>query len=72
MSLITQAFVVERYGLRVTTEQLAEILGISKATLYNQLSAGTCAVKTYLDGGKRYADYQHVAEHLDACRELAA
>lgn len=72
MSLITQAFVVERYGLRVTAEQLAEILGISKATLYNQISAGTCPVKTYLAGGKRFADYQHVAEHLDACRLTAA
>lgn len=72
MSLITQAFVVERYGLRLTTDQLAEVLGISKASLYNQVSAGTCPVKTYLDGGKRYADYQHVAEHLDACREMAA
>lgn len=71
MSLITQAFIVERYGLRLTTDQLAEVLGISKASLYNQVSAGTCPVKTYLDGGKRYADYQHVAEHLDACRELA-
>lgn len=72
MSLITQAFIVERYGLRLTTDQLAEVLGISKASLYNQVSAGTCPVKTYLDGGKRYADYQHVAEHLDACREMAA
>jgi hypothetical protein len=72
MSLITQAFVVERYGMRLNMEQLAEVLGIAKASLYNQLSAGTCPVKTYLDGGKRYADYQHVAEHLDACRLTAA
>lgn len=72
MSLITQAFVVEHYGLRLNMEQLASVLGISKATLYNQVSAGTLAVKTYLDGGKRFADYQHVAAHLDACRELAA
>ena len=72
MSLITQAFVVERYGLRLTAEQLAEVLGITKPSLYNQMSAGTCPVKTYLDGGKRYADYRDVAEHLDACRLTAA
>lgn len=72
MSLITQAFVVERYGLRLDMEQLATVLGIAKSTLYNQISAGTLPVKTYLDGGKRFADYQHVAEHLDACRQLAA
>lgn len=72
MSLITQAFVVERYGLRVTMEQLAEILGITKPTLYNQLSAGNCRVKTYLDGGKRFADYRDVAKHLDECQVTAA
>jgi excisionase family DNA binding protein len=71
MSLITQAFIVERYGLRLTVEQLAELLGLAKPTIYNQLSAGTFPVKTYLDGGKRYADYRDVAEHLDACRLTA-
>lgn len=72
MSLITQAFVVEKYGMRLNMEQLAEILDVKKSTLYNQLSAGTCPVKTYMDGGKRYADYRDVAKHLDDCRELAA
>lgn len=72
MSLITQAFVVERYGLRLDMKQLAEVLGIKPGTLANWISAGACPVKTYLDGGKRWADYQHVAEHLDACRETAS
>ncbi len=72
MSLVTQAFVAERYGLRLGMEQLAQVLGITKGTIHNQISAGTFPVKTYLDGGKRWADYRHVAEHLDACRELAS
>lgn len=72
MSLITQAFIVDRYGLRLKAEQLAEVLGITKAALYNQISAGTCPVKTYVDGGKRWADYRDVAAHLDQCREIAA
>lgn len=72
MSLLTQAFIVERYGIRLNTDQLAQVLGITKGALYNQISAGTCAVKTYLDGGKRWADYRDVAAHLDACREQAA
>lgn len=72
MSLITQAFVVERYGLRLSVDQLAEVLGLTKGAVYNQISAGTLPVKTYLDSGKRWADYQHVAEHLDACRAQAA
>lgn len=72
MSLVTRAFIVERYGLRLNTEQLAEVLGITKAALYNQISAQTCSVKTYIDSGKRWADYRHVAEHLDALHATAA
>ncbi len=71
MSLITQAFIVERYGLRLNVDQLAEVLGISKGAVYNQISAGTCPVKTYIDGGKRWADYRDVAKHIDECKELA-
>lgn len=72
MSLLTQAMMFERYGPRLSAEKLAEALGITKAALYNQVSAGTCPVKTYLDGGKRWADYRDVAEHFDRCRALAA
>lgn len=72
MSLLTQAYLLDRYGLRLNIEQLAECLGMAKASIYNQISAETFAVKTYIDGGKRYADYRDVAEHMDACRRLAA
>jgi predicted DNA-binding transcriptional regulator AlpA len=72
MSLVTQAFVFEHYGPRLDMDQLAEVLRISKSHLYNQVSAGTLPVKTYLVGSKRFADYVHVAEHLDACRQQAA
>lgn len=72
MSLVTQAFIVERYGLRLNAEQIADVLGITKPALYNQISAGSCPVRTYVDGGKRWADYRHVAEHLDAMHELAS
>ena len=47
------------------------MLGISKGTVYNQLSAETFPVPTYLDGTKRWADYRDVAEYLDACRPKA-
>ena len=71
MSLLTQALVVERYGLRLTVEKIAEVLGVTKGTLYNQFSAGTCPIPTYLDQGKRYADYRDVADYLDQCRQRA-
>lgn len=72
MSLFLQAMLFERYGARLNTEQLAEVLGISKAALYNQISSGTCQVKTYLDSGKRWADCRDVAAYLDSVRALAA
>lgn len=72
MSLFTQALIAERYGLRLDMKQLAEVLGIKPGTLANWVSAGSCPVKTYLDGGKRWADYRDVADHLDACRAQAA
>ena len=71
MSLVTQMLVVEKYGIRLSVEQLAELFSISKGTMANLISAGECPVKTYKDGGKRYADYRDVAAHLDECRKSA-
>lgn len=71
MSLMTQALVAEKYGLRLGVGQLAEVLGLSKGAIYNQLSANSFPVPTYIDGGKRWADYRDVAAHMDACRERA-
>ena len=69
---MTQAMIVERFGLRLDMDQLAQALGISKNTIYNQLSAGAFPVKTYLEGRNRWADYRDVADYLDACRLRAA
>lgn len=71
MSLLTQAIVVDRYGLRLGVDKLAEVMGITKGSVYNQLSAGTFPIRTYLDQGKRYADYRDVADYLDQCRQRA-
>lgn len=72
MSLLTQAMFFEKYGPRLTVDQLSEVLSIKKTTLYNQISAGTCCVKTYVDNGKRFADFRDVAEHFDSLRQQAA
>lgn len=71
-SLVTQMLVAERYGLRLGMEQLAEVLGIKKPSLYNAISNGACPVPTYIDQGRRWADYRSVAEHLDKCHSLAS
>ena len=70
-SLVTQMIVAERYGLRLRIEQLATLLDVSKGSIYNQLSAGTFPVPTYLDGKLRFADYRDVAAYLDDCRARA-
>lgn len=70
MSLLHEAIVVEKYGLRLTMDQLADALGIAVNTIYNQIAQGTFKVQTYLDG-KRYADYRDVAAYLDQMRASA-
>lgn len=72
MSLMTQAYLLDRYGPRLSIEQLAEVLSIKTGTLYNQISAGTCSVPTYVDGGRRWADARDVAEAFDELRKQAA
>jgi hypothetical protein len=71
MSLMTQAYLLDKYGPRLSVDQLAEVLGLEPRTVYNQVSAKTCRVKTYLDGGKRFADVRDVAETFDALRATA-
>lgn len=70
-SLMTQAMIVDKYGFRVGVTQLAEIMCITKPAVYNQLSAGTFPIPTYLDQGKRFADFRDIAAHIDKCREAA-
>lgn len=71
MSILTQALIAEKYGLRLDMTQLATVLNVEKGTLYNKVSAGTCPVPTYVDGGKRFADYRDVAKHFDDLRATA-
>ena len=71
MSLLTQIIVAERFGLRLDMAQLATVLDIEKTTLYNKVSAGSCPVPTYIDGGKRWADHRDVAKHFDDMRATA-
>ena len=50
----------ERYGMRLTMDQLAEALGMARGSVYNQISAGTFQVPTYVEAGKRWADVRGV------------
>lgn len=68
MSLLIQAYLLDKYGPRLSVEQLAEVLSLKTGTLYNQISAGTCSVPTYVDCGRRWADFRDVAEAFDNMR----
>jgi predicted DNA-binding transcriptional regulator AlpA len=71
MSLMIQAYLLERYGPRLNVEQLAEALQIGKSTIHNQIGAGTFPICTYLDQRTRFADVRDVASYLDSCRARA-
>lgn len=70
-NFLTCAWLMEKYGLRLTIKQLADALGISVATITNQLAEKRFPIPHYKDvGGVRF-DYRDVAEHLDKMREQA-
>ena len=70
MSFLTQAYLLEKYGPRLTLEQLAEVLHLSKKTLYNKVTDPDFSPPTYLDHGQRFADARDVAAYLDQCRVM--
>lgn len=71
MKLLTQAFILEKFGPRMTMAQLATLLCMSEGTIRNQVSAETFPIPTYKEGAARFAAYDAVAEYLDAMSEKA-
>lgn len=71
MSYFTQAYLLEKYGPRLSVPEIAEVLGMAEKTLRNRLSDGKVSLPIYTDIGVRCADYRDVAEYLDQCRERA-
>jgi hypothetical protein len=71
MKLLTQAYILENYGVRLTMHQLARLLEMSEGTIRNQVSAETFPIPTYKEGASRYAAYDAVADYLDKMSEEA-
>lgn len=71
-ALLKEAWLLEKYGVRLGMKQLAEVMQLGFSTVNNRLSDGTLGVRTYLDGGRRFADVRDVAEYLEALREKAS
>lgn len=57
---------------RIGMKELASVLGLSITYLNNVAASGGLPVKTYLEGGRRWADVRDVGEYLDRKREEAA
>ena len=70
-SLVTQMLLSEKYGLRLTVEQLGEVLSMTPGAILTSISAGRFDVPTYVDGRRRYADFRDVAAYLDQRRAEA-
>lgn len=68
MALMTEAIIVEKYGLRLTTEQLGKCINLATNTIHNRLAKGDLPIHSYVDGKFRYFDYRDVADYLDRCR----
>ncbi|QPS78582.1 hypothetical protein EZI45_19195 [Delftia tsuruhatensis] len=71
-SLVTQMIVAEKYGVRLDSKQLAELLSMTPGSVLNSISGGDFPIPTYKEGGRRFADYRDVAEYIDNCRPRAA
>ena len=66
-----QALLFEKYGPRLTMEQLAAVLGIHPASIYNLLSSGELPIPTYKEGSRRFAACDAVAQYLDGMAKTA-
>lgn len=71
MSLLTCAYILEKFGPRLTMGQLATLLAMSEGTIRNQVSAETFPIPTYKEGAARYAAYDAVADYLDEMSKKA-
>lgn len=68
---MTQAHLLDKYGPRLSMEQVAEVLGLHPVTVRKMFITGELAIRTYKEGARRFASYQAVAEYLDSRDEAA-
>jgi hypothetical protein len=61
--------IIEKFGARLDVPTIAKALNLAKGTVRNRISQDSLGFKTYVEGGKRYADARDVASYLESCRE---
>ncbi|MDR1853855.1 MAG: pyocin activator PrtN family protein [Azoarcus sp.] len=67
----TRNDILERYGARLTLEQLARLINLKVGTIRAQISQGRFPIPTLCDRSRRTADYRDVADYLDRQRAKA-
>jgi hypothetical protein len=63
--LLTKAYILETYGLRLFTEQIAQCLGLKTTTVANKISDNTLGIPIHHDGKRPFVDWEDMAEHVD-------
>ncbi len=70
-SMHTHAMLFEKYGVRVTRRQAAEILHIGVDVLREEDVSNFVTVPYYIDHGEQWVDIRDVVQSLDLGRERA-
>lgn len=68
MSLLTTAYLMEKYGPLLTEAQLGEVLHMAEKTIRNQRTLGSFPIPPSKSGGKVLWHAADVAAHIDSMR----
>lgn len=71
MSMLTTAYLLDKYGALLTVDNLAAEFHAAPKTIHNQISAGRFPIPTTIEQGKRVASASDVAAYLETVRQRA-
>ena len=57
---------LNKYGVRLTLDEVSEILKIPTGTLYNKRSDGSLPFNSYRDGLRVFVDTKVLADYLES------
>jgi hypothetical protein len=68
MSLLTAAFLMDKYGPLLTIDNLGEVLHLERGTVKNQISAQRIGIPVIRHGSKPLFHATDVATYIDGMR----
>ena len=68
--MLTEVYLLKKYGPLLTLEQLGEVLHYAVGTLENKHAAGKLGIKLLKRGSKLLAHYSEVARVVDTTESL--